>query len=269
MEIVAVGAGALGSWTLDLLAKRLKALSLPIPIRVIDFDEVDHRNYANQFFTLGHKGQSKAEVIVERIKGYDIAATAVKEKIDEHNIEDLIKPSETRLLLNMVDNAHARTLLWMMSVKHDIACMHSGVSKAGHGTVIWTAKGYDHWFNMGIKGRLQGNAKQNAEAANDEKLPPCELLEFGSLCIQTSMAAAKAVTMYFGRDPEKNFGGEVPPDGTMVCFKTLPDFHQVDNHKGVKVHGQEDDERDEAGEDPKKVGEKSQPVKEEPAEIES
>lgn len=244
MEIVAIGAGALGSWTLDFLAKRLKALSIVIPIRIIDFDEVDDRNYANQFFTLEHKGKSKAEIVAERVRGYGLEAIPVVEKIDENNVESLIDPEKTKVMLDMVDNAEARTLAWLMSVKHDIACMHAGVSKAGHGMSIWTAKDWDHYFNMGLKGRLQGNSKQGAEKAADEKLPPCEMLEFGMLCLQTSMSSAKATSLYFGKDPDKVFGGSEPPEGTMVCFKSLPEFHQVDSSKKVRVHGEPDQEEE-------------------------
>lgn len=241
-----VGAGALGSWASDFLGKRLKALTMPLPMRIIDFDEVDNRNYANQFFTLAHQDKPKAEIVAKRLEGYDILATPVVEKIDENNIEELIKPDSTRFMLSLVDNVEARTLLWMMSVRHDIPCLHAGVSKSGHGTVYWTAQGFDHYFNMGIKGRLQGNSTQGAEKAVDEKLPPCEMLEFGMLCLQTAMAIAKASTLHLGKDPEEVFGGEEPPEGTMVSFKSLPDFHQVDSAKQVRVHGQDEDKESEA-----------------------
>ncbi len=239
MEIVAVGAGALGSWTLDIMTKRLVALGLKPDVRIIDFDVVDDRNFANQFFTKAHKGKYKCDVMADRLSQYGVKATAVPEKLTEDNIEQLIVPAKTRIVIDMVDNVEARTLLWMYSVSYNKACLHAGVAKEGHGKAIWTTKGYDHWFSDGIKGRLQGNSTQDAESAKDEKLPPCEMLEFASLCIQTSMATAQAVTMYYGKDPEAFFKGADVPMTTMVNYRTFADKHYVDAKKGCKIHDEE------------------------------
>jgi len=235
-HITVVGAGAVGSYGVEFLAARLAALEMTSRFTVIDHDTIDHRNYANQFFTPADKDKAKAEVMAERLRHYNHDADAVVDKITSSNLLTII-PEETQIVLDMVDNIKARELLWLYSLRRDIPCLHVSVSKAGHGKVVWSVKNHDH-FNIGVKAQLQGNSAQDMEAVQDVKDPPCKLVEFSGLCIQAGMAASKAVTLWAGKDPEAYFGGEISPDpGTMVAFRVLRDAHGIDPNREIAIHG--------------------------------
>lgn len=235
-HITIVGAGAVGSYGAEFLAARLAALEIPSKFTLIDHDTIDHRNFANQFFTPSDKDKPKAEVMAERVRMYGHVADSVVDKITPDNLLTLI-PEGTQVVLDMVDNIKARELTWLYSLRKDIPCLHVAVSKAGHGKLVWSVKDHDH-FNIGIKAKLQGNSSLDMAAVEDVKDPPCKLVEFSSLCIQAGMAAGKAVTIWAGKDPEAYFGGEVNPEpGTMVAFRVVRDGHMLDNTRPIAVHG--------------------------------
>lgn len=235
-HITVVGAGAVGSYGAEFLAARLAALEIPSRFTIIDHDEIDNRNFANQFFTPADKGSAKAEVMAERVKGYDHEAEGIVDKVTSDNLLKII-PEGTQILLDMVDNIKARELTWLYSLRKDVPCLHVAVSKAGHGKAVWSVRGHDH-FNIGIKAKLQGNTAQDMAAVEDVKDPPCKLIEFAGLCMQAGLAASKSVTIFSGKDPEAYFGGEVEPElGTMVAFRVLRDGHMIDQTREIAIHG--------------------------------
>lgn len=235
-NILCVGAGAVGSYALEFVAARLAALEIQSTFVVIDHDEIDNRNFANQFFSMADEKKSKAEVMASRVKEYRHSSVALKEMLTVKNIEGLLEKHNIHMILDMVDNLKARELSWMASISNNIPCIHASVSKAGHGKVIWSVRDFDH-FNSGVRAKMDGNSALDVEKMQDEKDPPCKLIGFSGLCIQTGMATAKAVTLYHGKDPEAYFGGDDPPFGTMLSFLTKPDSHEVDLNRPPRVFG--------------------------------
>ena len=117
-HITVVGAGAVGSYGAEFLAARLAALEMTSKFTVIDHDMIDHRNYANQFFTPADKDKPKAEVMAERLRCYNHDADFVVDKVTSGNLLTII-PEDTHIVLDMVDNIKARELLWLYSLRKE------------------------------------------------------------------------------------------------------------------------------------------------------
>ncbi len=100
-EVIVIGAGCLGSWSVLNLAK------LGIQnIRVYDHDEIEEHNVSNQVYDLNSVGESKVDALKETIAQIaDVEIEGVKEKIEESTDLDFGTRS---VVVNTVDNMKAR-----------------------------------------------------------------------------------------------------------------------------------------------------------------
>ena len=96
-RILVVGAGALGSWTAEILARRG-----PFEFYIVDPDRVEEGNLDRQLFYPTDVGKYKAEVLASRVKFLGNEAVAIKSKIEE------VKRLEVDLALALTDNVPSR-----------------------------------------------------------------------------------------------------------------------------------------------------------------
>jgi len=101
-KILVVGAGALGSWTTEILARSLK-----LDFTIVDFDKVDASNISRQLFYPSDIGKYKAEVLADRLRKLGSKTQPIVDKIE--NVIDTIGPFE--LALALTDNIESRTLV--------------------------------------------------------------------------------------------------------------------------------------------------------------
>lgn len=232
--ITIVGCGFLGSLFAEELAKRLYAFEEKRPVRLIDYDTVEERNAANQNFTRqdGQDEMYKVDVISLMLDNYGVFAETSEgddhlrpAKLTRENYQELLDGSE--IVVSALDNMEARMLVWAWGKQHKKPVIHLGISQGGSGEVTWTAPGHESWtlapqFTVGNK-----KHKKNEESgeAGVQKLPPCELIAFRGLGLNTSLAGAKALGIYLGLDPEKHVPNVLP--GTITVWDSTLMGHSL------------------------------------------
>ncbi|MEW6306100.1 MAG: ThiF family adenylyltransferase [Verrucomicrobiota bacterium] len=131
MHIVFCGGGALGSHAL------LLARDLEHDLSVIDFDRVETKNLASQWFVKQMVGKNKATALKTqllnfygaRLQDHAIRLTAL-------NIETLLGPAD--LIVECFDNAESRRLVQDFARTKQKACVHAGLAANGEfGVVRW------------------------------------------------------------------------------------------------------------------------------------
>lgn len=231
--ITIVGAGFLGGLFAEEWGKRLFAYERSGPVSVIDFDRVEDRNAANQVFTVkdGEQGVFKSEAVRDRLLKYNVEVPHLRPtKLDKSNIDTLLHG--TTLIVSAVDNLPTRQLLWYYGKAKDVPVLHLGVSQGGTGNVDWTYGKTDTWSLSPIA--LLGQGRRLSFEKSTETLPPCELVAFRGLGLNTALAGAKAAGIYHGWDAENVLSEQVMP-GTMTVWTSTNTSHAL-----VSVH-QEDE----------------------------
>lgn len=195
-----VGCGFLGSLVAEELAKRQFALNDSTEMRLIDFDKVEERNAANQNFTKADAALLKAFAVAESVEQYGIPADSVPEKLLRANIDDLLQHST--FIIDAVDNIPTRHELWYWGKRNHVPILHLGVSQLGLGRVDWTYENFDSW----ILSPIATLGQKTESAPVPKELKPCELIAFRGLGLNMAIAAAKAIGIWRGFDPEHEFG---------------------------------------------------------------
>lgn len=215
-----VGAGFLGSLTLEEWCKRAFALGEVDAIRVIDFDKFEGRNAANQNVTKIRAEQqpAKTEVMEEICKGYGIRCEQVIDKLTEENAEKLL--AGTELCVSALDNIAARDALWYWAKQFEKPLIHLGVSQAGTGNVEWTFKEHDTYSLSPLvrpKDYTEGNVT----------MKPCELVGFRGLGLNVAIAGAKALCLFKGHDPDGTLPKEEVEKGMMTSWSATMTGHSL------------------------------------------
>lgn len=212
--IALVGCGFLGSLVAEEIAKRFYAFEMEsIPLLLIDFDKVEERNAANQNFTRMDTGMSKVSVVGNRLNKYGMDSLQIDGRLTRQNIGSFMRRRENlpHLIIDAVDNLPTRLELWYYAKQHEIPLLHLSLSQGGTGCVEWSVNGHDSWVLSPI------NTRRKPIIPEVKTLPPCELVGFRGVGLNLSLAAAKAVGLWYGRDPEMHAGRDVFP-GTISVW---------------------------------------------------
>ncbi len=240
--IALVGCGFLGSILVEELGKRWFAFQENEPIKLIDFDTFEERNSANQNITRkrAETGVYKSMASAVLLREYGVSAHPLIIKLDKFNVGDTLRGDsgeEPSLIISAVDNLPTRDLLWYYAKQHKIPLLSLGISQQGTGTVEWTVSAHDS-YSLSPLATL-GQARKLAHASNIPKeLKPCELIAFRGLGLNMAVAAAKAVGIYKGFDPEKVLSQEPLPRTVLTVWDatntghTLRDIVEVDDGEG-------------------------------------
>lgn len=139
-SITIVGVGALGSHVAQFLRGEGQ-------LRLIDFDRVEMKNCASQFHGRASVGKLKASALDQTMQFlWGVRSQAFTAKLTEHNVGVLLPNhsanaewNKNQLVIDCLDNAEARKLVQQHVRKHNIACLHGGLSPAGDqfGRVVW------------------------------------------------------------------------------------------------------------------------------------
>lgn len=207
IQIFLVGVGALGADFAIEAARRAQATSNSIQLTLIDFDDVEFpRNCVSQAFYPHDEGRQKADVIAERIKGFNIDVVSVTKKLTKENWSEWISKSEEdyQFIVDAVDNAATRQLLWEIGLMTNIPVLHLGISPKGQGHITWNYQDHDT-FPLSPKTTSAKNLAAVVEGAKDVKLPPCELNALRSMILLTAITGVTALYIAAGFDISKEF----------------------------------------------------------------
>src|SRR5262245_1201593 len=131
MKILFCGAGALGSHGL------LLARDLEHELAVIDFDRVETKNLASQWFVKQMIGRNKATALkMQFLNFYDTKLQDYTVKLTALNAEAILGSAE--LVVECFDNAESRRVVQNFVRKHQRPCVHGALAANGEfGVVRW------------------------------------------------------------------------------------------------------------------------------------
>jgi hypothetical protein len=223
-SIALVGCGFLGSLFAEEMAKRQFAFNDNTEWTLIDFDKIEERNAANQNFTRTDDGKRKTTAVYERLALYHLEGKTIPKRLEKSNIGEFL--DEAKVIISAVDNLPTRELLWYYARANRVPLLSLGVSQQGTGNVEWTVGKYETWSMNPL-----GQKKKMESAENiPRELKPCELIAFRGLGLNVAIAAAKALGIWFGWDPEKQvvetLGVDVLPN-TASTWSATNTGHQL------------------------------------------
>jgi molybdopterin/thiamine biosynthesis adenylyltransferase len=130
-RIVVCGIGALGSTALQYLR------SLDAELRLVDFDRVESKNLAAQWFVKQSLGKNKAEAArLQLANFYGVKAEAMGVRLGAHNAAQLL--DGCALAVDCFDNADSRIALSEAARSANVALVHSALAADGtFGMVRW------------------------------------------------------------------------------------------------------------------------------------
>lgn len=201
MKIGVVGCGFVGSVFLTEFVKRCFAGKMDIEFILLDDDTVEDRNCANQNFMLVDAGRSKAQVMAELVERNNLLATWKKVRVTEENIRDLL--GDCQLVVDGVDNLATRQMLWAHAHETNTPVVHIGITQMGTGSVEWSHPKHDT-FSLSPK-KTVGKTIVDPQSG---VTPPCELARMRGVGLNVGLAAAWAVSIFLGFDPEAHFNGQ-------------------------------------------------------------
>lgn len=131
MKIIICGGGALGSHALFI------GRDLGHELAVVDFDRVETKNLASQWFVKQMVGKNKATALkMQLFNFYGIRLQDYPVRLTELNVETIL--SEYDLIVDCFDNAASRRLVQGFAREHDVSCLHAGLAAGGaFGSVRW------------------------------------------------------------------------------------------------------------------------------------
>lgn len=133
MKIIFCGGGALGSHALFL------ARDLEHELAVIDFDRVETKNLASQWFVKQMIGKNKATALkMQLLNFYDAKLQDFAVKLTDLNVDALLGPAD--LVVECFDNAESRRVVQKFVRAKGKHCVHAGLAANGEfGVVRWDA----------------------------------------------------------------------------------------------------------------------------------
>lgn len=189
MRVVVVGVGALGSHVV------LLCRTLPVQLKVIDFDRIEAKNLLAQFHTRMGVGKNKAQATQKAMQGlFGVKIDAVPHKLTADNTESLLGDAE--LVVDCLDNAEARQLVQDFVRARDIPCVHGALAPDGQlGRVVW-----DHLFVI--------------DSEDTPGQATCDGGEHLSFIGLTAATLAQAVAIYVGE--RRQLSTQILPGVSMV-----------------------------------------------------
>jgi len=212
MKVLLIGAGAVGSYHADYLAKLSKTQNIPLELFVADFDPVEERNTYSQNFSPQDIGRLKCDVVSEKAKLYIPEVVPINLKVDTANILELNeKYGPFDLVSITVDNQPSRITL-SNTVVHvlKIPVLHTSINLLGSGQSTWC-------YLSEATGQYRTSWPEDPAVITHEQLtkflsppekdllspPPCELVGFISLIQTAALEAAMNIIIYGGTDIHK------------------------------------------------------------------
>lgn len=198
MQVSVIGCGFVGSIFTSEFLRRCFAGELAVNFHFVDMDHWERRNAANQEVSLkvATDQRPKAETMHMLAKRFERESDWHTVQLTEDNI-DVLKDSD--VLVDAVDNLKTRQLLWQYGYQIDAPVVHIGIDPSGTGRVEWSHDEHDT-FHLAPQ-RCVG--KTIVDDPPSGVKPPCELAAMRGVGWNASFAAAKAVAMLLGFDPER------------------------------------------------------------------
>ena len=130
--VTIVGCGALGSHVLQFL-RNMENVSF----RLIDFDRVEQKNVLSQFHSKAAVGKNKTLALQQLMQLlYSKKPDIIPHKLVENNVQELL--SNSKLVIDCLDNGASRKLVQNFVRKHNIPCLHGALAADGSfGCVVW------------------------------------------------------------------------------------------------------------------------------------
>jgi len=168
MNITIIGVGALGSHLVQALRNE------DAKLKIIDFDRVEMKNTASQFYFKNAVGKKKAEALKQQMQFcYGKKLEAISNKLTQDNVEQLLGGAD--LLIDCLDNGEARRLVQGFAKDQGVPCLHGALAADGaFGRVVWTD---DFVIDEGASGAVT--------CEDGEFLPFIQLtVSYLALCVQ-------------------------------------------------------------------------------------
>ncbi len=170
MRVVICGVGALGSTTVQLIR------NLDVELRLVDFDRVESKNLAAQWFVKQSVGKAKAESVrLQLANFYGKKAEALNVRLGVNNTEQLLAGCD--LAVDCFDNADSRITLSSACRERQLPLLHGALAADGtFGIVRWderftpdredvagqaTCEGGEHLPMIGLVGSTIARAIQD------------------------------------------------------------------------------------------------------------
>jgi molybdopterin/thiamine biosynthesis adenylyltransferase len=130
-RVVFCGVGALGSTTVHYCR------NLDVELRLVDFDRVESKNLAAQWFVKQSVGKNKAEAVrLQLANFYGVKADALGVRLGPHNAAQLLDGAA--LAVDCFDNADSRLVLSESARTAGVALVHAALAADGtFGLVRW------------------------------------------------------------------------------------------------------------------------------------
>src|SRR5262249_60974574 len=129
MKILFCGGGALGSHALFL------ARDLQHELAVVDFDRVETKNLASQWFVKQMIGKNKATALkMQLLNFYDVKLHDFTVKLTALNVETVLGGAD--LVVECFDNAESRRLVQNHVRAAKKPCVHAGLAANGEFGVV-------------------------------------------------------------------------------------------------------------------------------------
>lgn len=177
-KIVVCGVGALGSTAVQLLR------NVDTELRLVDFDRVESKNLAAQWFVKQSVGKNKAEAVrLQLVNFYGAKAEAMGVRLAATNAAQLL--AGATLAVDCFDNADSRLALAAAARAAQVPLVHAALAGDGtFGIVRWderfapdredvagqaTCEGGEHLPMIGLVGATLARAIQDFVRAGDRR----------------------------------------------------------------------------------------------------
>jgi molybdopterin/thiamine biosynthesis adenylyltransferase len=180
MKILFCGGGALGSHALFL------ARDLDHELAVIDFDRVETKNLASQWFVRQMVGKNKATALkMQLLNFYDVKLQDYTVKLTSLNVDAILGGAD--LVIECFDNAESRRIVQGFVRERKKPCVHAGLAANGEfGVVRW-----DQHFTIDVED-VPGQAT-------------CEGHGFLPIILRVSSSLAASIQFYLTDSSEVNW----------------------------------------------------------------
>lgn len=131
MKILFCGGGALGSHALFL------GRDLDPELAIVDFDRVETKNLASQWFVKQMVGKNKASALkMQLFNFYGVKLQDFPVRLGASNVDALLQPAD--LVVECFDNAASRRIVQDFVRTQNKPCVHAGLAANGEfGVVRW------------------------------------------------------------------------------------------------------------------------------------
>jgi molybdopterin/thiamine biosynthesis adenylyltransferase len=177
-KLAICGVGALGS------TAALYCRNLAVELRAIDFDRVESKNLAAQWFVKQSLGKNKAEAIrLQLANFYGVKAEAMGVRLVANNAAQLL--ADCALAVDCFDNADSRLALSVAARAANVPLVHAALSADGtFGLIRWderftpdredavgqaTCEGGEHVPMIGVIGAMLARTIQDFVARGERR----------------------------------------------------------------------------------------------------